>query len=948
MCARRCGCLKILAFIGAALLVLIAGWTAWRPVRPVILTVQAIAPDSREVVIEGHGFGASGQVVFSGKGERVQLTYSGGPKITVALPVQLYGAATVQVFPHWLGHLYGSNCWPLRFKSADLPSQPNGYEVPVEADAPWPEFRRDRRNTGSTPLPAAYAGDAPWTFHTEKGIFSTPVISGDGTVYVGSADHYFYALNPDGTLKWKFKTGGIIDSAAALHQPEPGSSRGPVTFISGDGIMYHLRTDGGPADPQQRVLWTFDASHEPGAGYLNWWEGNVAVGYDGTIFAGNTNWNYYAIHPDGTVKWKYATGSNNWSMAAYGDDGVIYLGSLDTQVRAILPNGTKNWSKRTLGMIAASAAIGADGTVYVGSFDSYFYALDPQTGKTKWSFKTGNHIYSSAALTPDAVYFGSTDGVLYALDTSGKLKWSYETGDPIRSSPAVGRAPEGEQGGIVYFGNGKGVLYALNTRDGSRRWSYDTTPEPAELRDRNDLNGSPALGKTGVYIGGEHGNVCYVPYDYPLHHPDPRACVRPEQDAPPDGVHLDFVTPGGSTLAEAPATIGASAVLTFRLTVRQQNKTGDARMQRSTTKVEVTPAFPYTLETSADGHFLHLRPLDLLTPGTAYTVALSGDYRTGGMHLGNLTFGGSKAGVFSRTFTFRTAGSGTAAPPFTVGPTKVAALELTRLAVPIPAMMPSLNQIGFDYFDCILSTVAVADTDSSGNRKVVCWMTGAERGDDGVLRAAPKPDLMFPLNGVFRGDQFILRNEGFNLTVQGVRIPFKLLEFRGQLNPDHSLATGACTYGEADALSVPSFGPLLVLAGLANDVYRKLVVFGTYVTRAYDERGMANLSPEGVAAGDFAYVAPSRFKQGSVTAHVRVAPGVEYPAAKHRPALLLLDRERVEAVLMGYLENTSVAADGKGNLESVNLTIPRGTQLPGQCAAVLILDGFPAAAHPLE
>ena len=948
MFGRRFRFWRFLAFVGAILFVLIAGWTAWRAVRPAIASVHAILPDSRDVVIDGHGFGASGRIVFAGKDEHVTAVYSGSRPIKAALPSQFHSDVTVQVFPNWLGRLCGSNRWPLVFKTSDLPSQPNGYEVPVEAESPWPEFRRDRRNTGSTPLPAAYSGDTPWEFHTDKGIFSTPVIGSDGTIYVGSADHCFYALHPDGTLKWKFKTGGIIDSAAALHRPDPGSTYGSVTFISGDGIMYHLRTDDGPTEPQQRILWTFDASREPGAGYINWWEGNVAIGYDGTIFAGNTNWNYYAINPDGSVKWKYATGSNNWSMAAYGDDGVIYLGSLDTQVRAILPNGAKNWSKRTLGMIAASVAIGSDGTVYVGSFDSYFYALEPQTGKTKWTFKTGNHIYSSAALGSDGIYFGSTDGVLYALDASGRLQWSYETGDPIRSSPVVGRAPEGEQGEIVYFGNGKGVLYAINTRDGTRRWSYDTTPESVELRDRNDLNGSPALGKTGIYIGGEHGNVCYVPYDYPLHHSDVHARINPEQDAPPDGVHLDFVTPGGSTLAEAPATIGASAVLTFRLTVREQSKTVDARMRRKTAKVEATPAFPYTLETSSDGHFLHLRPLDLLTPGATYTIALSGDYRTGGMHLGNLTFGGSKAGVFSKTFSFRTAESGAVAPPWTVGQAKVAALELTRLAVPIPAMMPSLNQIGFDYFDCILSAIAVSDPASSGNSKVVCWMTGAERGEDGVLRAAPKPDLMFPLNGVFRADQFILRNEGFNLTVQGVRIPFKVLEFRGQLNPDHSLAPDACTYGEADALSVPDFGPLLVLAGLANDVYRKLVVFGTYVTRAYDERGMANLSPQGVTAENFDYAPPSRFKSGSVTAYVRVAPGVEYLATNHRPAILLLDREHVEAVLMDYLENTRTVANEKGNLESVSLTIPKGTHVPEPCAAILILDAFPIAIHILS
>ncbi len=38
----------------------------------------------------------------------------------------------------------------------------------------------------------------------------SPVINTDGTVYVGSEDTYLYALNNDGTLKWKYQTGRSI------------------------------------------------------------------------------------------------------------------------------------------------------------------------------------------------------------------------------------------------------------------------------------------------------------------------------------------------------------------------------------------------------------------------------------------------------------------------------------------------------------------------------------------------------------------------------------------------------------------------------------------------------------------------------------------------------------------------------------------------------------------
>lgn len=52
---------------------------------------------------------------------------------------------------------------------------------------------------------------------------STALIGKDGTIYVGSGDNYFYAIKHDGTLKWKYKADGSVDSA-------------PV--INSDGIIY--------------------------------------------------------------------------------------------------------------------------------------------------------------------------------------------------------------------------------------------------------------------------------------------------------------------------------------------------------------------------------------------------------------------------------------------------------------------------------------------------------------------------------------------------------------------------------------------------------------------------------------------------------------------------------------------------------------------------------------
>src|SRR5690606_39444504 len=50
-------------------------------------------------------------------------------------------------------------------------------------------------------------------FQTGGNIESSPAVGLSGVVFVGSDDGYLYAINPDGTEKWSFQTGGPIKSS---------------------------------------------------------------------------------------------------------------------------------------------------------------------------------------------------------------------------------------------------------------------------------------------------------------------------------------------------------------------------------------------------------------------------------------------------------------------------------------------------------------------------------------------------------------------------------------------------------------------------------------------------------------------------------------------------------------------------------------------------------------
>jgi outer membrane protein assembly factor BamB len=751
-------------------------------------------------------------------------------------------------------------------------------------------------------------------------------------------------------LRWRYKTGEIIDSAAALGCFDPEKGFATITFISGDGFMYHLRLDDVPL-AEQRLIWKFEAEARPEVSFNRWFEGNVAIGPDGTLYAGNTNFNYYAIHPDGTLKWTYSAGSNCWSQAAFGEDGTIYWGALDTFVRAISPEGKQLWRKRTLGFIAASAAVGSDGTIYIGSFDSNFYALNPRSGRVIWKYPTGDHIYGSAGLGADqegrtkAIYIGSADGNLYCLGTNGALAWKFDAGAPIRSSPVVGRSPAGDD--LVYFGCGNGRLYALNGIDGSLRWAYDTTPDDPELSDRNDLNGSPALGESGVYIGGEHGLITYVPYDYPLHTPEDPRCLT-SLDLPEDLSSLYYVSPGGNSCPDFPAQLLPATQITLRLVVRQGGQTLPAHLYnnpigkpKDALKVTTDPHFSFDLDHSGDGRYIYIRPHGFLDSGETYQIKVEGRYYTGGWRIGNLSLGGKHAGRFEKDFSFKAAQPELAEFPLKVGNRETSALVWTRLSAALPPMLPSLNQLGFDYIYWIIGTVAVNPPDAQGLGRCLLWAIGAHLTEGGELVVDPDSDFTLPLSGIYRGGDFLLSNSHFNMAITGIPIPFNRFDLRGRLGNELIVTPGATAFADTRVLSIPNFGPYLVIAGLANNWWEKLLVSGTYITRPYPADGAANKIPHGITLHSLEYHAPTRESAGSLEAFFDVDPATTYSLTAHRPGLVLADAETLEAVSIDYHANLSVRADTSDNLRAVRLVIPKGAKLPKKLNAYVMLDAFP-------
>ncbi|MEA2063446.1 MAG: PQQ-binding-like beta-propeller repeat protein, partial [Gemmatimonadota bacterium] len=215
---------------------------------------------------------------------------------------------------------------------------------------------------------------------------------------MGSNDDYIYAVNPDGSQKWRFNTGGPeLGCSPAI------GSDGTVYISSNYGTLYALNPDG-------TVKWSYNIGHGS--------SGSFAIGSDGTIYVGTELSILYAINSDGTLKWSYTTGLNIAQVSpVIAADGTVYIGSADYKFYAINTDGTFGWSFTTGAGVISTAALGSDGTIYVGSDDNILYALNSD-GTLKWSYTTGGSVRGSPTISSNGtVYIGSNDGKLYAFDT---------------------------------------------------------------------------------------------------------------------------------------------------------------------------------------------------------------------------------------------------------------------------------------------------------------------------------------------------------------------------------------------------------------------------------------------------------------------------------------------------------------------------------------------------
>lgn len=798
------------------------------------------------------------------------------------------------------------------------------YDLPLDPLSPWAKFRANATQNGRSPVVPAENDLSPWVYQTGKGIFSSPVVDGDGNCYIGSADTNFYCFNPDGTVKWQYKTGEIIDSSALL------DDKGRVIVASGDAVTYCFDRESG------ELLWKFtaDTAEQLMEKYgiktwnVNWFEGNVGILPNGDLLVPNDNCLVYELNGDtGEMKSVFEANDLIWSLPAVNTQtNNIFFATCHQLLQNTYSynlDGTKRWLRGDfLGTVAATTMLTSNsekGLVLVGGFDGYLRAMSQDSGKQLWAFGTNDHIYASPAqLSDGTIIQASTDGTLYAIDPeTGKAVWQFDTLEPIRSSPAV----DGNDN--TYFGNGEGKLYCINP-DGTLRWSYQCI-----RADRNDLNGSPALGLDGVYIAGESGEVFFVPYDYPLTaagKADDR-CYTGGEDMPSDGADLVFTTSFGALKLTPDTAIAANDPITLSLLVRNGGDNVLSALSRNTVSVSVSGNEGYRVEVGATNKFINIIPNEYWTPDANgnITLTVKADYKTNLSRFGLKFFGGKIAGKLEKTFTFQIAGGSLAKNPFTAAEDGAqSVIELSRLSMPTPSMLPSYNQIGFDSLHYIGGVLYY-----KANGQAVVWVIEGRQGENGKVVINPDVKTRYPLLLDYNDGLVTLSNyDGFKINFIGTwDMPFASYRINTALNAAGEFDKTATITAVTNCDEIAYYGPGLKLTGMSEFKTGQMFVRGACNISAREKANM----PDGVGT-----VVVQR-AESSVTAKFT---GSTLKQSEHIYSILLTDKDGNPLPLY-YTKNTLVSATSDGAIDSVVLTLDKGDTVPSGARVLVLVDTYP-------
>ena len=482
-----------------------------------------------------------------------------------------------------------------------------------------------------------------WAFTTAGSVASSPAIGANGTIYVGDSSGNLYSLTDGGqgivTQNWAFTTGGPIESSPAF-----GTAAGTIYVGSNDGNLYAIVDDGTVGVEK----WAFATGNPVFT--------TPAIGPDGTIYFRSDDGkdgNLYAVsdqlcfsspgefYPCGAEKWAFATNNANTegldSSPAIGADGTIYIGSTDSHLYAINPDGTLKWKFATATIVLSSPAIGGDGTIYVDDFygDLYAVSAPATTMSVPASLSFGNSPVGDAVTKTITVKNTGNTNSLYIIGVTSSDPEFAKTSTTCPAAPGKTCTIT-----ISFTPSALGVRSALLTLSDNTA----TSPQNVKLSGTGTttLAVAPASYGFGSVKDGSKAAKLVVVYNYQTN----PVSLSESFSGPNAG---DFsITPGGTCTSTLGAGSDCSLFVTFAPTA--------VGTESATLKVTdgPDPLGPYTVSFNSAATIpeslsvtkLNFGEVDQ-TASKTMIVTVTNNAATGSIAVTSLNFGGANPGDFA-------------------------------------------------------------------------------------------------------------------------------------------------------------------------------------------------------------------------------------------------------------------------------------------------------------
>jgi len=208
-----------------------------------------------------------------------------------------------------------------------------------------------------------------------------------------------------------------------------------------------------------KQLWTYEAGDSI--------ESSAAI-VGGTVFVGSQKGELVALSlENGSVYWKFATGSPIGESSPAFSGGVVYIGDLGGWLNAVnASDGKKLWAFKTNGEIKSSPVVVGD-RLLIGSYDEHLYCLSARNGSLLWKFKTNGPVHSTPGISNGMAFIAGCDEMFRAIQISdGKEVFNVSSGAYTGASPAL-------RSGLAIYGTFDNEVLGVNLSQKQVAWHYE-------------------------------------------------------------------------------------------------------------------------------------------------------------------------------------------------------------------------------------------------------------------------------------------------------------------------------------------------------------------------------------------------------------------------------------------------------------------------------------------